>query len=306
MDTQTLLGFAAIAGGLAVFMLLYAIYSPRRPARQKNTVADEVFGEQGYRGTAEGVGKYIQPILRNFMPNLPSGIMTKNRDTKYAELLRQSGNPWKVTPEELFVLQIAFAIIGLLVGAFVAVFNAIPQIPIWAIPTVLGFVGFFVPYAQHTSLRQKRADNVEKTLPEALDLLTVMIRSGQTFEPALRKVTPQLPQGFLREEFTRINIELQAGRSLQECMISLADNNASDSTESFSKAIIQAQRIGADVTETLTQQSIFARDNHEARLERMIARLGTTMFIPLTVCMLPAMMIIFIAPALSNLSGFIG
>lgn len=306
MDQQTIQGFAAITAGLAVFVLIYAIYSPRRVPKKRNTVVDEVFGYQESQGSTEGIGKYIQPILRNFMPNLPNNIMSAKQESRYRILLRQSGNPWKVTAEELFVLQIAFAIIGGLIGAFLGIFNTIEQVPAIAYPVLLAGLGFFMPYGQYTSARQKRANNVDKNLPETLDLLTVMIRSGQTFEPALRRVTPQIQPGFLREEFTRINIELQAGRTLSECMRGLALNNASESTESFAKAVIQSQRIGADITETLSQQATFARDNHEARLETMIARLGTTMFIPLTVCMLPAMMIIFIAPSLSSLGGFLG
>jgi len=306
MDAQTAQGFAAIAAGLTVFVLIYAIYSPVRKSSRRSTAVDEVFGEQGYQGSTEGIGKYIQPILKNFMPSLPEGMLSANRENNYRKLIREAGNPWRITPEELFVLQLAFGIIGALIGGFVAAAAPVEQIPAFLWPIAVGGVAMLLPYAFHTSARDKRTKDIQKNLPEALDLLTVMIRSGQTFEPALRRVTTQLAEGFLREEFTRVNIELQAGTTLSDCMRSFAASNNSDSAESFAKAIIQAQKIGADVTDTLTQQAVFARDDYEARLEKMIARLSTTMFIPLTICMLPAFMIIFIAPAIGNLSGFLG
>lgn len=306
MDRASLEGFAAIAAGLALFFLLYAIYAPRRRAKKRDLAAEEIFGSASTETPAEGIGKFIQPVLKNFMPNLPNNIMTEKREKSYTLLLRHSGNPWKINAEELFVVQIAFGIMAALIGTFLAIFNTIAAVPIWAFPVIFGLLGFAFPWAYLRGIRDDRTKDIEKNLPEALDLLTVLIRSGQTFEPALRKVTDQIKPGFLRTELVRLNVELQAGRTLTEALRSFAASSASESADSFAKTIIQAQRIGADITETLEHQANFARETYENRIEKMISRLSTTMFIPLSVCMLPAMVIISAAPSLSSLLQYLG
>lgn len=301
MDQASIPAFAGLTAGLTVFFLLYAIYSPIRP-KKKATVAEGVFGKDDNDLTQ----RYTRPILDNFMPSLPEGIVPKSSISKYAELLKVSGNPLKINPEELFVLQIAASLIGFVLGLALAAFNTIESVPSIAFPFVFAALGFFLPYGKHTSLRDSRSRDVQRHLPEALDLLQVVIATGSTFQPALRKVTAQLPESFLREEFTRLNIELQAGATLEYCMTSFARSNTSEEGAAFSSAIIQTQKLGADVTDTLVRQAQLARANQEARIERMIARLQTMLFVPISAFMMPAFLVIFLAPAMSNIATMMG
>ena len=302
MDQASIPALAGLTAGLTVFFLLYAIYSPVRPKRAR-TIAEDVFGASS---NADATSKYTRPILDNFMPSLPENLVSKRTASKYAELLRVSGNPWKITPEELVVLQIAGAVIGLVIGMLLAIVNTIDFIPMFAFPVIFIALGAFLPYAYHISKKQDRANDIQRNLPEALDLLQVVIATGSTFQPALRKVTGQLPESFLREEFTRMHIELQAGATLETVMHSFARSNVSEEANAFASAIIQTQKLGADVTETLIRQAALARANHEARIERMIARLQTLLMIPITAFMVPAFLVIFIAPAVQNISTFLG
>jgi tight adherence protein C len=300
MDQASIPAFAGLTAGLTVFFLLYAIYSPIRP-KKRASVAEGVFGRE-----EDVTQRYTRPVLDNFMPSLPEGIIPKSSVSKYKELLRVSGNPLKINPEELFVLQIAAALIGFLLGLALAAFNTIPSVPSILFPFIFAALGFFLPYGKHTSLRDERARDVQRYLPEALDLLQVVIATGSTFQPALRKVTQQLPESFLREEFTRVNIELQASATLEYCMKSFAASNISEEGAAFASAIIQTQKLGADVTDTLVRQAQLARANQEARIERMIARLQTMLFVPISAFMMPAFLVIFLAPALSNIATMMG
>lgn len=302
MDQASIPAFAALTAGLTVFFLLYAIYSPIRP-KKKASIAEGVFGKDD---RFDATQRYTRPILDNFMPSLPEGIVPKSSIKKYQLLLKVSGNPLKINPEELFVLQIAGGLIGFLIGLGLAAVNTIPAVPAILFPLVFASLGFFLPYGKHTSLRDTRSRDVQRNLPEALDLLQVVIASGSTFQPAMRKVTEQLPESFLRTEFTRLNIEIQAGGTLESCMQSFALSNTSEEGAAFASAIIQTQKLGADVTDTLVRQAQLARANQEARIERMIARLQTMLFVPISAFMMPAFLVIFLAPALSNIATMMG
>lgn len=307
IDTGTAIGLISLFAALTVFFTLYAIYAPVVYKEAKNgNIEEEVFGLQEETFAADdSLGKYVRPVLNNFMPQLPNIPMDAERKKKLTTLIVKSGNPWKVSPEEFIGLQIALGVLGLLGGSALAVANIIPAIiPPIVLVFFFGAVGYLIPFSIYNSRKQARSKAIEKELPGALDLLTITIASGQVFEYALESVTKQLPEGLLRVEFAKVIVELQAGSSLERSFSDLSHKFESEDLESFTKAVTQASHLGSDVSETLAQQADFVRSNYEARLEKMIAKLETTMFIPLIVTMLPAFMIIFIAPTISQLSGF--
>jgi len=307
MDTASTVGLISLFAGLATFFILYAIYAPIAKKEAKSTVQADVFGEQTETFESDdSLGKYVRPVLNNFLPQLPQIKLGEERKRGLQSLIVKSGNPWHINPEEFIGLQAALGITGLLIGAGITALGIIPNVvPPIVIIIFLGAAGALLPYSIHNSRKQARSKAIQKELPEALDLLTITIASGQAFEFALENITRQLPEGLLRTEFTKVAVELQAGSTLEMSLTAFSLKFESDDLESFVKAVIQTSKLGSDVTETLSQQADFVRSNYEARIETMIARLETTMFIPLIITMLPAFMIIFIAPTLSQISAFL-
>ena len=289
-------GIAAILSGLAVFLMLYSLFAPKR--FEKADIRDSAFNEE-IASEPNAFDRYIRPALRNFLPQSPLGTNINNEQrTKIQELLIRSGNPWKIRPEEFIGTQIMLAFIGFIVGIVVAFFELIPGVPPIAAIPVLALIGYLIPFSYHNTLKENRIKEIQKQLPEALDLLVITLSSGQIFDSALRSVVPRLPDGLLKKELEGTVLEIRAGKNLAQSLTSFADRVASDEAASFAKAVVQAQKLGADVSETLVLQAESARRNYEARLEKKIARLSTTMFIPLIGTMLPAMLLIFTAPAL--------
>jgi tight adherence protein C len=306
LDLQSLPGIAAIFAGLAVFFAAYAIFAPVTKRAVSSTEQEFEAAEVDFVPT-DGLGRTVRPILRNLMPALPANLVSTRRRRSIQELLVKSGNPWRLTADEFVGIRIAFAIIGFMLGTFFAVFNVvhIPFVPGWAFVVAFALAGYLIPYSVYNSRRQARVKSVLRDLPEALDLMVVTLDSGQTIEPTIRNVTPQLNEGTLREEFTRINVEIMAGNTLERALTGLYRNVDSEEAEAFARAVIQTTRLGAEVADTLKRQAEYARSNYEARLQRMIARLATVMFIPLIITMLPSFMIIFLAPQLASIAAYL-
>lgn len=312
MDTAQLIGLLALLAGMTVFFLLYAIYAPVVNVQDTNSGLKEGLWDEDELSDPEidsndSIGKYVRPILNNFLPQLPQINLSEERKSKLNKLIVTSGNPWKINAEELIGIQIAFSVIGLMGGLIIVSTGVInsAMIPPYILVLFGIIAGFFIPYSKYTSAKEARTKAVEKQLPEALDLLTITIDTGQVFEYALENVTGQLPDGLLKIEFGKVVVEMQAGSSLERSFRSLSRRFDSEDLESFTKAVIQATKLGADVSETLKQQADYVRSNYEARLQRMIARLETTMFIPLIGTMLPAFMLILLAPTMSQLITYL-
>lgn len=307
MDNSQTIGLIALFSAITIFFILYAIYAPVVKKAPKDELRSDLFGEQEPEyESGDSLGKYVRPILNNFLPQLPKMPLSVDSRKTLDNLIIKSGNPWRINSEEFLGLTIALGILGLLIGAGISALGILPD---YLPPAVLiAFVTLALaalPYSQYNSKKEARTKAIEKELPEALDLLVITINSGQVFEFALEQVTKMLPEGMLRTELTKVVVELQAGATLERALIDLRTKFDSEDMESFTKAVIQTSKLGSDVTETLTQQANYVRENWKSRIERKIARLETTIFIPLVITMLPAFMITFIAPTMNQISGFL-
>lgn len=309
MSDTMIIGLITLFVGLAVFFLLYAILAPVVDRKDRPEWQEELLGDRPDAEVEKGdsLGKYVRPILNNFLPQLPRLRFGEKTDRYMANLLIKSGNPWRITIEEFFGLTIALAILGIIIGLALIALGVWPDIIPMPI-TILFFAGILavLPYSSYNSKKTARTKAIEKQLPEALDLLTITIKSGMAFEYALETVTPQLPEGIVKQEFQKLVLSLQAGETLTKSLNAMTKGFDSEDLESFVKAVIQTNQLGSDVSETLTQQSDFVRANYEARLDRMIARMETTIFIPISGLMLPAFIIIFIAPTLQQIGSVLG
>jgi tight adherence protein C len=295
-------GITALLAGLSLFLVIWAIFSPKKPVKKN-------LQPNFFRNTFEEpeevtlFTKYVRPMLANFLPQLPlSTDLTGEKLDKVQQLITRSGNPWGLRPEEYKGTQFLFTALGTMAGFVLVALDVVPM-PSFLVIILAGVMGYAFPYSVYNSARQAKARDIQKQLPDALDLLVVTMNSGQNFEPALGQVTPRLPDGMLKNEFNKISTEIASGRTLESSLMSFANRAASEEAESFARSVAQAQRLGADVSQTLASQAKTARSNYEALLEKKIARLSSTMFMFLVPTMLPAIVLIFVAPSLSQLSG---
>ena len=304
-------GFAAVMAAITVFLVVYAIWAPINDLSQDEFRDDEAWSDvrSGAESNQSGIfERFIRPAVRNFLPQTPMAALIKARNnSKVQELLVRSGNPWNIQPEEYFGIRLLSGAAGFTVAMVMVMIEALPATipyPGWlAIGTGLGA---YVPKVLLDKERGKRKKAAQKGLPEALDLMVITLNSGMNFGPALAEVVQRLPEGLVRDELTRVSADLRAGRSLDESLLDFARRAPSDEVESFCKAVVQAERLGADVAETLGDQSETARAAYEAALDERIGKLPTTLFFPILGLMLPALFIVILAPAFSNITKAFG
>lgn len=304
--------------GLATFLAFYAMFAPIHQIAEDDPYEQLIKGKKSspqsdpdedeeLPAPGSTFDRILMPMVRNLLPQTPMGALVRARESTWIrELLVRSGNPWNIRPEEFLGVQLVSAGLGFFLGLFMVTQKLIPDMPQWSLMLIGAGLGAYLPYMMLSSKRAKRQRGARRGLPEALDLLRITMKAGQTFDPALEEVSVRLPDGIVREELGRVVADRRSGTTTAKALASLARRSPTPEVESFCRAVQRAQRIGADLTETLQLQSEAARAAYEAAINKKIASIETKIMIAIMVTMLPALFLAILAPAFVSIGDAFG
>lgn len=174
-----------------------------------------------------------------------------------------------------------------------------------ALTLAAGLVGFVVPNLLLFNAGQKREQQMQRTLPDAFDLMTVSVEAGLGFDAAVAKVATNT-RGPLAMEFARLLQELQIGTGRADAMRALAGRTTLADLKSFSLAIVQAEQLGAPLGRVLRVQSREIRVKRRQRAEEQAQKVPVKIMVPLVLFVLPCLLIVVAGPAMVNMVGVFG
>ncbi|RPJ80467.1 MAG: type II secretion system F family protein, partial [Acidobacteria bacterium] len=134
---------------------------------------------------------------------------------------------------------------------------------------------------------------------DALDLLVVSVEAGLGLDQALQRAGKELAFAHpaLSGELKLVNIELRAGKARTDALRNLADRTGVDDVSSLVAMLIQTDRFGTSVAQSLRVHADTLRTKRRQRAEEAAAKTGVKMVFPLVVCIFPAIWIVTIGPA---------
>ena len=149
---------------------------------------------------------------------------------------------------------------------------------------------------------------IQKSLPELIDLLVICIEGGQTFDAALRRSSRELSRhnSLLAIELDRVNQKIRAGASRADALRELAERTALDDVRELVTMIIQADRYGVSLGDSLRVHADSMRVRRLQKAEEQAAKLPVKVMAPLMLCLLPALVIILFGPAAMSLGKVFG
>jgi tight adherence protein C len=166
-------------------------------------------------------------------------------------------------------------------------------------------VGFFVPDILLINTAQKRELEIDKHLPDAIDLLLLCVDSGLTFEQAASRVSLGM-DGPLAEEFGALIGEMQLGRSRSEALNFLMLRSKSVGLNKLLAALMQVDRLGIPLSAVLQEQARDMRARRRDGARETAQKVSVKILMPLMFCFLPAVLIIMIGPAILGLMQSFG
>jgi tight adherence protein C len=152
----------------------------------------------------------------------------------------------------------------------------------------------------------ERTDQLQKSLPDALDLLTISVESGLGFDAALAQVARNT-DGALADELARVLQEMQIGMGRGTALRALGERTKVDDVKGFVSAMVQADALGIPIAQVLRVQSREIRTKRRQRAEEKAQKVAIKILIPLIFCILPCLFIAVLGPAgLAMVSAFSG
>jgi tight adherence protein C len=202
--------------------------------------------------------------------------------------------------------------LGIRVACGLAVF-ALCMTPLVVRPSLLlalpamGF-GYVVPGMVLARMAKRRQHRIRLSLADALDLLVVSVEAGLGLDQALARVSQELASAYpdLTSELRLVNLELLAGKGRSEALRNLADRTGVDDLNSLVAMLIQTDKFGTSVANSLRVFSDTLRTKRRQRAEEAAAKTGVKMVFPLVFCIFPAIWIVTIGPAAIKFIQVIG
>jgi len=148
-----------------------------------------------------------------------------------------------------------------------------------------------------------RQHKIRKSLPDALDLITICVEAGYGLDAALAKVAEKT-KGPLAEELSRALLEVNLGKPRGLALRDLAQRAKVAELQSFIATIVQAEQMGVSIANILRVQSDSMRVRRRQRAEEEAMKAPVKMLFPLVLFIFPAMFVVILGPAVIRIAGF--
>jgi tight adherence protein C len=161
---------------------------------------------------------------------------------------------------------------------------------------VFSLIGFYMPQLLLQSRITSRQDEIRKSMPDALDLLTICVQAGLGFDAAMTRVSEKWEDA-LADEFTRALREIQLGNVRRVALRNMADRIGISEMTSFVAAIIQSEQLGVSMAKVLRIQSDQMRTRRRQIAEEKAQQAPVKMLFPMALLIFPSLLIILLGPA---------
>ncbi|BBI99770.1 hypothetical protein FGKAn22_14630 [Ferrigenium kumadai] len=160
-------------------------------------------------------------------------------------------------------------------------------------------LGYFAPNAWLMWRIKNRQRELFESFPDALDLMTVCVEAGLALDAALARVGEEmrLKSITLAEELHLVSLEMRAGSSRERALRNLALRTGLAEIDSLVALLVQSDRFGTSVADSLRVHSEGLRTKRRLRAEEAAAKIAVKLLFPLIFCIFPALMLVLIGPS---------
>lgn len=273
------------------------VFREVEPIREEEENPDDLKRIPLYQRT---IGRMLTGMAAFFAQFAPSSI-PKMMDHRI--MLAGKQGIWKVRPVVgIWFLSMAFW--GILAFYYT---TKTPTSTVQGLCTIWGglLFGALLPFGVFNHIIRKRQDLIVRQLPDVLDLLSISVQAGLSLDGAIRKVVERM-EGPLIDEFRRMLRDTRMGMSRSRSMKLMAQRCEVQDVSLFVMSVVQSERLGASMSDTLQIQADNMRDLRRQRARTKAMKAPVKMVFPLVFCIFPSIFVVVLLPSLLSLKQTIG
>lgn len=300
--------FLVISYSLLILVLAIAIFGKQGEKEDQNLKRMKSIGK-------DAVVVEYKKVETSFYERNIKPIVTKiadldsegNRKTKSARKrqeieklalqIRKAG--LRISTGTFNFIKTAFAVLGsvISIGLGVLLMNTTDA---FILVIVIGVIISILAPTLFLNIRIKSHQNaIRFQLADTLDLLSVCMEAGLSFDAALLKVSERM-EGPLIDELVTVYRQIQLGKTRNDALKSLSDSTDVKELKTFVSAVIQANTLGIPITNVLAAQSEQLRVEKREQIKTVAAKVPTKMTIPTVLLILPAIICVIMGPVIIN------
>jgi len=209
---------------------------------------------------------------------------------------------YTVTPAQMGARIVAFGCVGLILSFIITQFIHVGLLPAIAISLVMGGGAAYLPMSALERACETRKTQVQKTLPDLLDMVSTTVQAGLSINAALGYSIDAAP-GALGDEIKSALSEIRLGRSRSDALRAAAQRLQQQQFSTTVTAITQAERLGTNISKVLNELAEDVRNHRIMLVEEHAAKLPVKMVFPMAMFMLPALFVVIFGALVANYFG---
>ena len=293
----------ALAIGASIFIVFYGLARTPAEADTGALVTERLETYEGKRPlTLEEVElnvPFAERFLRPAVARLGNALARSSPRKAREDLERKldlAGHPANLTPEDFGAVRIVAAAVMAAVGLGIGFL--LGSVVLLSISLAVGAIlGYYLPVIWLKQKVDSRRSDIQKGLPDAMDLMVIAVDAGLGFDAALTRVTEKYKNA-LSVEFAKMLREVSLGRPRGEAMDAMGRSSGVDDLHNFIQAVIQSEQFGTGIGRILRLQADEMRRKRRQRAQEKAAQATLKMLLPMVGCIFPTLWIVLLGPAI--------
>jgi tight adherence protein C len=240
--------------------------------------------------------KQFEALSRPFVSRLPSEATIHVRQN-----LSRAGDPGGLTPAGFQAVRYSLSALMAIAGLGLGVLVAIPPLPVVVVAPVVGVAfavaGFFLPLLWLEQRISARRHQIQRSLAEATDLLTLVVESGLSLDEGMLSITERFHNA-LGDEIGKVLREIRLGRPRMSALEHMAETTGVPELHHLVESIVQSDQMGVPIARLLRVQAMEMRRRQRQTAQERAAQASSRMVFPMVGCIFPVLWIVLLGPAI--------
>jgi tight adherence protein C len=239
--------------------------------------------------------KQLEALARPLSSRMPAQATGPLR-----QKLSRAGDPGNLTPAGFQAVRYAVAALFAIAGLTIGLVLRLP-IPSLVLAPVFGalaaFLGYLVPILWLEQRISQRRHQIERSLAEATDLLTLVVESGMSLDEGLLSITERFHNA-LGDEIGKVLREIRLGRPRMAALEHMAESTGVADLHHLVESIVQSDQMGVPIARLLRVQATEMRRRQRQTAQERAAQASSRMVFPMVGCIFPVLWIVLLGPAI--------